>query len=33
MKNNKWFRVFVYLMLISMFGSVIFGILQSVIAR
>ncbi|MDR0266585.1 stressosome-associated protein Prli42 [Paenibacillus sp.] len=33
MQNKKWFRLFVYLMLIAMCGSVIFGVVESVIAR
>ncbi|KHF32322.1 stressosome-associated protein Prli42 [Paenibacillus sp. JTLBN-2024] len=33
MQNKKWFRVFVYLMLFAMFGSVIFGVVESLIAR
>ncbi|MEC0243405.1 stressosome-associated protein Prli42 [Paenibacillus dokdonensis] len=33
MQNKKWFRVFIYLMLIAMVGSVIFGVVESLIAR
>lgn len=33
MQRKKWFRVFVYLMLIAMVGSVVFGLVESFIAR
>ncbi|MEK5644150.1 MULTISPECIES: stressosome-associated protein Prli42 [Paenibacillus] len=33
MQRKKWFRVFVYLMLIAMVGSVVFGLVESLMAR